>query len=335
MQLMNMVAEPLQGDPSGRGEDGGSVEKYGGSVEEYVRSCGCDGIEVIYCGSEDFCSQNKDIIKGYHLMFYADWLDFWNNDTAELNRKFGSEEVWNGFYGGGVRDVLIRRLQEDLDRAGSLGAEYVVFHVSDVSDEEMFTYRWEHTDEEVIDAAARFINLLLDRKNYRFEFLMENLHWPGFTFTRPEMTERLLSMVNYRKKGIMLDTGHLMCTNLDLRDQDEGFRYIHRMLDEHGPLCRYIRGVHLHQSVTGGYVKRSMENPPVLADEYYKKFEQSYNHICRIDTHQAADCAGVRGLISRIAPEYLVHEIRAGSLREKRDQIRLQQNSLAGAGGAF
>ena len=35
-----------------------------------------------------------------------------------------------------------------------MGARYVVFHVSDVSVEEGFTYHWRHTHEEVIDAAG-------------------------------------------------------------------------------------------------------------------------------------------------------------------------------------
>ena len=45
-----------------------------------------------------------------------------------------------------------------------LGAEYVVFHVSDVSMEECFTYRFSHTNNQVIDAALELINELLPGK---------------------------------------------------------------------------------------------------------------------------------------------------------------------------
>lgn len=319
IQLVNMIAEYPETN---------QICRDAGSVKEYVRSCGCDGIELIFNGYADFCSRDREIITGYHLMFYGDWLDFWNGDTAALKRKFGSEKNWRDFFGGSGREALIRQFHADLQCADSLDVKYVVFHVSDVSDEETFTYRWEHTDEEVVDGAAQLINTLLDGQNYRFEFLLENLNWPGFTFTRPEITARLLSKVNYRNTGIMLDTGHLMCTNPDIVDQDDGFRYIHRMLDEHGSLCRFIRGVHLHQSVTGEYVKRTLENPPALEADCYKRFAQSYEHICRIDTHQAVSSRAACRLIERVAPEYLVHELKAETPYEKRDLIRIQQKAM-------
>ena len=148
---------------------------------------------------------------GYHLTFYPDWLDFWRGDRAALTEKFGSEEVWRSFYGGPEgRETLLRLYREDLDRAVTWGARYVVFHVSDVSVEEGFTYHWRHTHEEVIDAAAEVINLLLGDRAWPFDFLVENQWWPGFTFTEPELTRRLLDGIRAERKGIMLDIGHLM-----------------------------------------------------------------------------------------------------------------------------
>jgi len=301
-----------------------------GDMKKFVHDCGCDGIETIFDGTENLGAKQSDLVAGYHLIFYPDWLDFWNGDQSALDRKFGSPDIWKGFYLGSGRSSLVNQLHADLLRAESLGVRYVVFHVSDVSIEEGYTYQWEHTDQEVIDAAAELINLLLDGQGYSFEFLMENLHWPGFTFTRPELTGRLISRVNYPKKGIMLDVGHLMCTDMEIKDQADACRYVHRMLDEHGELCRYIRGVHLHQSVTGGYVKQSLKKQPVLKQDYYERFAESYGHIRRIDTHQPFDCSEVRRLVERISPEYLVHEISAGSLEEKKELIKIQQNALRG-----
>ena len=69
------------------------------------------------------------------------------------------------------------------------------------------------------------------------------------------MTKRLLSQVHYQKKGIMLDTGHLMHMNLELKTQDEAVDYILEKVAEHGNLASYIKGMHLNQSITGAYVK--------------------------------------------------------------------------------
>ena len=166
-----------------------------GDLEEACRSCGCDGLEVVWGGEELPCTVPQALHVGYHLTFYPDWLDFWRGDRAALTEKFGSEEVWRSFYGGPEgRETLLRLYREDLDRAVTWGARYVVFHVSDVSVEEGFTYHWRHTHEEVIDAAAEVINLLLGDRAWPFDFLVENQWWPGFTFTEPELTRRLLEL---------------------------------------------------------------------------------------------------------------------------------------------
>ena len=93
-----------------------------------------------------------------------------------------------------------------------------------------------HTNREVIDAAASFINELLDGQTYHFWFLMENLWWPGLTFENPEDARALLKQVHYEKKGFMLDTGHYLHTNLDLHDQDAAVACLHQMLDNHKDL---------------------------------------------------------------------------------------------------
>lgn len=173
-----------------------------GDLEEACRSCGCDGLEVVWGGEELPCTVPQALHVGYHLTFYPDWLDFWRGDRAALTEKFGSEEVWRSFYGGPEgRETLLRLYREDLDRAVTWGARYVVFHVSDVSVEEGFTYHWRHTHEEVIDAAAEVINLLLGDRAWPFDFLVENQWWPGFTFTEPELTRRLLDGIRAERAG--------------------------------------------------------------------------------------------------------------------------------------
>lgn len=123
-----------------------------------------------------------------------------------------------------------------------MGAKYVVFHVSDVSPEETLAYRRFHTDEAVIDASAELLNLLFHGKTYPFELLLENLWWPGLTLTSPAMTERLLAAVQYKKAGLLLDTGHLFNTNPALADEAACLAFAHAMLDAHGSLASAIRG---------------------------------------------------------------------------------------------
>ena len=66
-----------------------------------------------------------------------------------------------------------------------MGAKYLVFHVSDVSIEEGYTYRWRHTLEEVVDGAAEVINVLFKGAEDGPDLLLENLWWPGLTRPPP------------------------------------------------------------------------------------------------------------------------------------------------------
>lgn len=304
---------------------------YGGweGLRRELQGLGLDGVEGIW-GGEDIPSDfPKDLLTGYHLTFFPDWLDFYREDRAALTRKFGSPEAAYGFYGGRGAETLLNLYRADLERARSLGAKYVVFHVSDVSIEEGYTYRWLHTDEEVLDASAEVIDLLLKGIAPDFDFLVENQWWPGFTFTEPEKTGRLLDGISYPRKGILLDTGHLMNTNTRIRTQADGVDYIRAMLEHHGELSRMIRGVHLHQSVSGAYVRAHTGLPPNdLTEDYTERFTASYAHIQQIDRHRPWTSGRVSALLDRIDPLFLTHELYAKTKEERFLAVRRQMNAV-------
>ncbi|MBR3866518.1 MAG: TIM barrel protein [Butyricicoccus sp.] len=312
------------------------VESCGGwdGIRTAVRSLGIDGIEAIWGGAwDEMTPPPADIPCGYHLTFWPDWLDFYRDDVTALTRKFGSAEAAYAFYGGRGGEHLIRDYKADLKRSVAIGAKYVVFHVSDVSLEEGYTYRWEHTHEEVIDAAIECINAILKDVEPTFDFLVENQWWPGFTFTDPAQTARLLEGIDYPRKGILLDTGHLMNCNTAITSEADGLAYIHSMLDLHGTLSREIKGMHLHQSVSGAYVRAQGGRLPVWeSDDYNARFGQSYGHILQIDRHQPWTDAGVAALIARIDPLYLTHELSAPDAASKIAAIQTQRDTMRRGG---
>ena len=62
----------------------------------------------------------------------------------------------------------------------------------------------------------------------------------------------------------MLDTGHLMHTNLELRTQEEAIDYVLEQVQRQEELAGYIRGIHLNQSLTGEFVKEYLSHPRTL-----------------------------------------------------------------------
>ena len=289
---------------------------------------GFDGVELLCLGGDERGLIKNEQVIGLHMGFFPYWLDFFNGDEAALTAEFGSLEECERFFGGTDKRALIKSFERDLDNAKSYGAEYVVFHVSDAGIGESFTQRYRHSDEEVIDAALQLLNELFDGVQNGPALLMENLWQPGLTFTRPDMTRRLLDGVEYKNKGIMLDTGHLMHMDNSLRTQEEALRYINRMLDAHGALIKNVRGVHLNQSLTGEYCERMMAAPPPLAPTYCERYTQMFYHAFSMDRHLPFTIAGVDGLIKRIAPEYLTFEFITESRAQHREYLTAQRRAL-------
>lgn len=313
-----------------------TLAEYGGmeNLRQELRTLGLDGVEGIWSGEDIPADFPRDLLTGYHLTFFPDWLDFYRGDTAALERKFGSLEAAWQLYGGGTGEALLDLYRTDLDRARSLGAKYVVFHVSDVSMEECYTYRWLHTDEEVIDASAEVINRLLDGAAPEFEFLVENQWWAGFTFTDPAMTKRLLDAIAYPRKGIMLDTGHLMNTNPRIRTQADGIRWISDTLDRHGALSAMIRGLHLHQSLSGAYVRSHTGSLPEFSGDGPERFGAGYAHIQQIDRHRPWTNPEIADVLKRIGPAYVTHELAANDRRQRFRAVHRQMTTLE-KGGLF
>lgn len=313
----------------------GCTEEYGspGGLLAACRELGLDGIEPIW-GDEDYADTlPQGLVTGYHLLFWPDWLDFWLGDEDALRRKFGSREVWTAYYGGSTREALLRQYRADMARAADLGAAYVVMHVSDVSIEEGYTYRWLHSSRAVIDASIDLLNRLTEGTRWPFRILLENQWWPGLTFTDPALTQRLLRGVRFPDTGLLLDTGHLLNTNLSLRTEREGVAYLAQMLARHGSLSRRISGVHLHQSLSGDYVQTHIGRlPAALPQDYWERYAYSYSHILEIDRHLPWTDPGIAALIRRIAPDFVTHELTASDRSSREAAVALQLGTLRRGG---
>lgn len=310
----------------------GCLAEYGGmaGVVDDCRALDLDGIEVIW----DFMPYTEEmppagLAIGFHLLFWASWVDFWKGDRAALLREFGDWDTVRECYRGEARADMVARYRADLQRAIDLRSEYVVFHVSEVSIEECFTYRFAHDDREVIGCAIELANEVLDGMGFDGAFLVENQWWPGFTFTDPAMTRCLLDGIEHENKGIMLDVGHLLNTNTKLRTQRQAAAYVREMYDAHGELARYVRGLHLHQSFSGEYVEsQGYRTPDDLTGSYWDRFARCYAHVLQIDRHQPWTDPAIADIVSQIAPEWINNELSAWPRKPHFDAVHTQMRAL-------
>ncbi|MDO4977367.1 MAG: TIM barrel protein [Eubacteriales bacterium] len=308
-------------------------------IEQYYKQGGLNGLEIILAGESDQGKIRPDMVNGVHLFFHIFWMDFWLGEYKRLDHDFDSRDQWIQYYGGMDRESFLEPFRKDLDYAEEIGAKYVVFHVSEVTLRESYTYKYRYTNRQVIDAAIEAINMLLAGKNYSFEFLVENLWWSGFTMKDPYLTRRLIEGIQYEKKGIMLDIGHYMNTNCRLRTAEDAVTYLNKMIDNHEkkgfPVTDWIKGIHLQMSLGGAYKMRQKKewkngNGRLDFDQipFYELYTFAYNHANQIDLHQPFIGEGVKELIERMDPKYVTFEFRQDSREEYEEFIKAQGKLL-------
>ena len=302
------------------------MDRFASAAELEKLLQGFDGLELMAFENRVHEKIPAGRVVGIHTRSYPYWYDFWTGDMARCLEELGDMAMVEAYYGGTTQEAVIEHFREDIASAKHYGAEYMVFHVSDCNILEAMTGRYEHGDEEVIDAFAEILNRIFPEDWDGPEILLENLWEPGLTFLEPEMTLRLLDRVKCRKKGIMLDTGHLMNTNTALRTPEEAVDYINGLLDKHGDLCRWIHGVHLNQSLSGEFVEYTKTHLPELKGDFSERYGKMFEYVFQADQHRPFVCKGVRPLVERIGPKYLTFEFVTNDLEEHKMFLQQQKS---------
>lgn len=294
------------------------------------------GLEVIQYDDWHACdvSTLPSNITGLHMRFWPIWLDFWREDREELLKQFGEEEAYTQYYGGASKMALVEYYRKELQVAETLGVKYVVFHVCHVQLEHCYNYQFSYSDGEVAEAFIELLNQALAGLNLNFEILFENVWWPGFNMLDQTIAAKLMNEVQYAHKGFMLDVGHLMNTNLELKSEEEAVVHMLTVLDQLGDLSQHIRGIHLHSSLSGDYVKQAMAKvwEHDLNQDFFQRYVGSFEHIGQIDGHVPFKHNAIQKLIGRVQPQYLVCEFAAASLEVLDRYLEEQSAALAISG---
>ena len=269
-------------------------------LQNFFRSHGLDGLEVLEVGTDETGVIHPNDVLGVHLRYWSGWMDFWNANEQRLMEEYQTQENWEQVYGGNKPQALVDAYRQNIRFANTMKPEYLVFHVSECTlAESMYRKDYFYNDEEVCDAVIELLNRVVDEIEGEPWLLLENLWYPGLTMERPEIVQRLLGGVQYEKTGVMLDTGHLMHTNMELKTPDEAVDYIHSILDQYEDLS-FIRGIHLHQSLTGEFAKSIRKNWKKTGGTYIAQQWDVLGNVFQLDTHRPFCSYRIHEIFSRL-----------------------------------
>ena len=277
-------------------------------MEKYQKKYNFDGFEIIKFDLEKDSSKLKDKIIGYHMRFFPMWLDIYLGKYNMIKEKFSDKMDRFYWCGGDTKEDVITYYKKDLQRAKELGVEYVVFHACYVDDDGSLIYQFPYTDKEVLEGVVSLINDVFKNEDFQFTLLLENLWWAGLKLNSKSEMKFLLNKIEYKNIGFILDTSHMLNTNFNLKNLDEGIDYIIKNIDKMEELKKHIYGVHLSWSLSGDYVSKMIEKHRKSQEEREKAKKKIYEYVGQIDYHYPFEDNRIMKVLNKLSLKWLVYE---------------------------
>lgn len=299
------------------------LQLMGQSLGEYVASMKLDGIEqLIY--DNNMILKYKELTIGVHLEYWSYWIDFWWNNQQRLDYIFESNEEKKHYYKAQNIYEWIEYIKKNITLALNLKPQYLVWHVSEANVQEIFTYNFYYNDRQVLLATSEVFNEVAKIIPDNVLILFENLWWPGLRLNSMENVVYFFEKLKHNNVGIMLDTGHLMNTNINLTSELEASIFIKDIVNNLGSFASLIKGVHLNCSLSGQYQKKFIEQQFKFC-EFDK--HRLWEHIIKIDKHEIFQTKAPSFFIDYIQPQYVVHELAYDNLILLRNKIMAQSRN--------
>jgi len=278
----------------------------------------------LLCFMQRLTEPLKKYIKGYHMRFFPSWMELYLEDFNSLYDELKDEKYFKSLCGGHSKKELIEYYKRELKIAKELEVEYVVFHACNVKVTEAMTYDFKYSDKEVLNVVISIINEIFEDGEYDFKLLFENLWWSGLRLTNKEEIEYLLNGVKYKNVGFILDTGHMINNNRDIKNSKEGIEYIKKNIENIGEYKNLIYGMHLNYSLSGEYVNRAIKENKEKNLSIEDIMNNVYQHVGSIDYHDPFEDKEILDVINSLPIEYLVFELIGDTREELEDKIQRQ-----------
>jgi len=295
----------------------------------FLDSHNIDGIEGILYNPGNLDRIPKNLIKGLHLIYWPMWLDLWLNNKENLYKEFLSNQNILKYYGFNKKEGFINKYKEEFESAKKLNCEYMVFHVSHISIEEIYTRNFEYSDKKILSETIKLINSVFIDDGPML--LFENLWSAGLNYLDYDLTKYFIENINYKNKGFVLDISHLLLTNKNISTYTQAINYINKILTNLGDLKKYIKAIHLNKSCFDDYIRDDYTMKATISNKktnFMEKLVDVYKHIGKIDTHVPFENSEIKNIIEYINPNWLVYEFLPKDINDWSKKITIQNKYL-------
>lgn len=294
-------------------------------LRKIITNLHLDGIENLVYGEETAKNPVPSLTVGCHLAYWPDWMNFYLGLSNLYKKDFPTEKSLIDYFGGTTVEAWERRIRNNIRAALAEKPAYLVWHVADCSVEEIWTRHFRYSNREVLKAAAEVYSAVADEVPQTVQVLFENIFWPGLYTLEPEDVDYFFSCLPGKNVGIMLDTGHLMNTNWNIRTEADGADYVCSIVNRLGGMKNLIKGIHLSCSISGNYQRTHVVPPPTEITP-----EIIGHHIISIDQHRPFMTEAAKRIVDTVEPEFLTHELFGPDFSIPVDDVTKQRNAMAG-----
>lgn len=291
-------------------------------VLAWTKSLGLNGIENLTYGFTPSPQPFSRVTVGCHLHFWPSWMDFYTGNREGLRKDFPTDDDVKNAFGALNVDRWIKKIKENIETALAEKPAYLVWHVADCSTDEIWTRQFRYSSKEILKATAGIFHQVESIISENVYVLFENIFWPGLTLLHPEEVSYFFHLLHSDHVGIMMDTGHLMNLNPDLKTEEEGVDFICKTVEALGDDRHYIKGMHLSCSLSGEYQHHMAHVPP----EHITP-GAIYTHIRNIDQHRPFHSTAAKRIISTVHPLYVTHELFGSNFEKTGELVKIQQHA--------
>ena len=288
--------------------------------------CKGDGLELLTGYFDIDPSQWKDAAS-VHLPYVADWYSVWKG-RLNIPEDMSDESVLFFSYGRD-RQSITDSVRRGIEFAAPLRPAYGIIHAGSANIDELFSERYSDSDEEVLSAFAEIVNEAV--KGFPggeppFRLMFENQWWPGLRMLDGKDYETLCDRIEFDNWGLCLDTGHLLVTTQQSRDELQAIDLLTGIFEGYPKeMLDAIGVIHLHVNTSAGYIRNHGIPENFEEMSINERLRLGYGFVSGMDQHRPFTVREVRRITDILRPDFVTHEMGAPDPEQRETDYHSQR----------